>query len=247
MTVNIIWMYPDLLNLYGDRGNIMALSRICESLGATANITRIDSVKADIDFENTDIMLFSPGELSTVSVITEALRQKTDKIKEYIENDRYILSIGTSAAIFGNTVTRRDRPSFKGLGIGQYDMAEKEAIYGDDLIYSCTPVDLEWEVAGNQIQIVDTILKEGAEAFGKIIYGYGNMHDGREGSRYKNLITTNALGPALVKNPWIIADIISDILKKKGHETQPTELDFEIEKKSLNAIKRFNHNKKTNL
>ena len=247
MTVNILWMYPDLLNLYGDRGNIMAIKRICESLGADANIIRIDSVDDDTDFENSDLMLFSPGELTTVSAITDALREKIDAIKEYVENEKYILSIGTSAAIFGGEVKRLDRPSFNGLGIGRYDMFEREAIYGDDLIFSCTPTDLSWEVAGSQIQIADMTLHEGAKEFGEIIYGYGNAHDGREGSRYKNFITTNALGPVFVKNPWIIADIIADILRKKGQEVNPSDLSFELEQKSLAAIKRFNKNKKTNL
>ena len=62
----------------------------------------------------------------------------------------------------------------------------------------------------------------------------GNNNDETEGCKYKNVIFTNALGPVLVKNPWYAEKLIRQAMKTKG-----IELDYELEYKSLECIKKF--------
>ena len=50
--LNITWLYPDVLNLHGDRGNVMALKKVGEMLNLEVNIKRVDSYSQKIDFDN---------------------------------------------------------------------------------------------------------------------------------------------------------------------------------------------------
>lgn len=247
MKLKLTYLYPDLCGLYGDRGNIMAIQRICSALGIELEITRVENPDDEIDFAGSDIIFISPGELSVFPPIIEALDKNREKLDEYIDSGKYIFAVGTAACIFADKVNRVSRPSYEGLGIGHFECKEREMIYGDDIIYSCTPTDVTREVAGCQVQTMDIIPKFDAEPFGKIIYGYGNNHSKNEGIRYKNVIITNALGPVVVKNPWIFADIIEDITDKKGEKADIAALDFSLEEQSFAAVKEFNLTKKTNL
>lgn len=246
MECKLTYLYPDLLNLYGDRGNLAAAARTAERMGVALSVERIDDLEQPIDFSGSDLLLFSPGELSTFPCIIERLRRDRAALEKYIEDGRYILAIGSAACIFADEVKRIFRPSYKGLGLGKYSCVEREAPYGDDLIFTCAPAGIERKVAGSQIQMIDLIPDQECEIFGKLIYGYGNNHTGGEGTRYKNLITTNALGPLLIKNPWFFADILCDILAGKGADV-PAVPAFLLEERSLAAVEAFNLSKKSNL
>lgn len=247
MELNVLYLYPDLLNLYGDRGNISAIRMVCEQMKVACHFSRVDRLEDTLDFENSDLILISPGQLSTFPVIIERLRKNEAELRDYIERGKYLFVVGTSACIFADTVKRIKRPSYRGLELGLFDCAERPVIYGDDLIYTCNLAGRERKVAGNQIQVVNTVLKDEGVPLGAVTYGYGNAHDGFEGARSRNLIFTNALGPVLVKNPWIAADIIADIMRDKGMEIDPDTLNFTLEKKSLAAIENFNAAKRTEL
>ena len=70
--------------------------------------------------------------------------------------------------------------------------------------------------------------------------------DGTEGARVKNVFFTNALGPLLVKNPWFALYLIETTMKSKDvtfNNQELANLDFEMEKKALSAIRKFITNK----
>lgn len=243
--IKLTYLYPDICGLYGDRGNVLAFQRVCGQMGLEAEVERIDNTDQAIDFEGTDIFFLSPGELSVFPSVIAALEKNRAALDSFLARGGYFFAIGSAACVFADEVQRLSRPSYAGLGIGGFDCAERDMIYGDDLIFTCRPTGAEREVAGIQIQTVDIHPKAGAEPFGTIVYGYGNDHSKAEGIRHKNLIITNALGPAFVKNPWLWADVLANIAAKKGAETATPA--FELEKKSLAAVKAFNAGKKTNL
>ena len=74
--LNITWLYPDVLNLHGDRGNVMALKKVGEMLNLEVNIKRVDSYSQKIDFDNTDIILINPGEVKVISKIVDVLNKQ---------------------------------------------------------------------------------------------------------------------------------------------------------------------------
>lgn len=239
--LNISWCYPDMLNLHGDRGNLMALKKVGELLGLEVKIDKIETFEQKIDFENTDILLFNPGELKTVETIIEQLGKQREGLEKYIENDKVVIVIGTTGAVFAKKVTRLEGKEIEGLGFLDMNCTEREMVYGDDIIYTMID-DEDTKIVGSQIQIIDTKLNSNI-AFGKVKYGRGNNGDesNEEGAKYKNLIFTNALGPVLVKNPWLTEKIIKTAIKQKGVELTENIEDsqFEIERKSLECIEAF--------
>ena len=57
--VNVAWMYPDILNLHGERGNAKAFELVSKKMGVKLNIDRIDDIDSNINYENYDILLFN--------------------------------------------------------------------------------------------------------------------------------------------------------------------------------------------
>ena len=236
--LNIAWMYPDILNLHGDRGNIMAFERVGGLLGIKVNIQRIDKYNDPVNYIKTDIMFFNPGEVKTVPAVINALNTHREAFCDYAESGGTVICVASSGAVMANTLTRVDGTVIKGFGFLDMECRERETIYGDDIYFTVG----NQEIIGCQIQMTDVKLT-GADRLGELIYGMGNNEQGtkNEGARYKNVIFTNVLGPVFVKNPWFAESIIKTAMKRKGvtveNSVDPAE--YEIELKSMECIKGF--------
>ncbi len=240
-TLNITWLYPDLLNLHGDRGNLMAFEKAGKKMGLDVKINRIDTFAQEIDFVNSDIIFLNAGELKTVGSIVENIKKYGNAIYDYVESGKPLIAIGTTGAVLIDSTKRADGSIIPGLGIIHAEAIERKAIYGDDLHFSLLE-DAAFELMAVQIHLIDFALKNEADALGKLIYGKGNNdNDHTEGGKYKNAIFTNALGPVFVKNPWYTEKIINEALKAKGLEpVAPIEDAFySVEHNSFQTVKSF--------
>lgn len=233
--ITVGWMYPNLLNLHGERGSVQALEAIGKELGIDMEILRIEDFDDPIPFERLDLMMFLPGEIASFQNLIPAL--KSDKMQEYVENGGYLVAIGTTGLLFGKSLRREDGSTISGLGYLDMTAKERKYVWGDDL--HAKICDSAMELIGSQIQMADVDTKN---PLATTLYGRGNNNTGAEGARYKNLIYTNCLGPLFVKNPWFAEAILKDILKKKGVEIQ-TELDHAFASKSFQATLDFIANK----
>ena len=242
--LNITWCYPDILNLHGDRGNIMALKRVAQLLDIEVNIKKVENYDDEIDFENTDILFFNPGELKSVEYIIDSLEKQKKELKKYIESNKVLIAIGTTGAVFSKRIKKINSSDLVGLDFLDMNCVERENILGDDLIVTLN--DSNMQLNGSQIQVVDTILNSDI-GLASVDYGYGNNgYDKKvEGARYKNLIFTNLLGPLFVKNPWYAEEIIKIAMRNKkiNIEDEIPESEFEIEYKSMESIKEYNEEK----
>jgi len=237
--LEIAWLYPDMLNLHGDRGNIQAFEKVANDLGITVNITKIEDYDDDINFENTDIILVNPGELRVIKKVIESLQRQKDNLEDYINKNKYIVLIGTSGTVMAKSTYKLDGTVIYGLGYLDMECTQREYIYGDDIYFELENED-KTEIIGSQIQVIDTSLNECAP-LGKVKYGLGNNGKKHEGARYKNIIFTNCLGPVFVKNPHWVEIIIKEAMKNKNVviEKKLVEEAYEIESKSNDAIKKF--------
>ena len=160
--VNVAWMYPDILNLHGERGNAKAFELVSKKIGVKLNIDRIDDIDSDINYENYDILLFNAGELKHIEKVKEKLENDIDKIKEYIKNNKIIFVTGTTGALFAHNIDRLDGSSFNGLNLLDMDVKERNMVLGDDLYYKFEKM----EIMSSQIQMIDITLNKAKE--GKI-------------------------------------------------------------------------------
>ena len=237
--LNVAWMYPDILNLHGDRGNLMALKRIGEMMDITMNLTKVERFGDAIPLDTADILFFNVGELKVMPAILEALNKVKEQLISFVEAGKTVILIGASGSLFAKKTIRKTE-EFEGLGVLDMELTERNTIYGDDIMYTLEENGME--IAGCQIKMFDTHLLSDIR-LGTLYYGSGN--DGydkqTEGAKYKNVTFTNALGPVFVKNPWYAQHILLTALQNKGltPEKTLTDADFELELNSLKSIKEF--------
>jgi len=229
--ITVGWMYPNLLNLHGERGSVQALVAIGKQLGIEVEVKRIDDFGDPIPFADLDLLVFLPGEIVSFQHLIPALQ--SSGLQDYLEKGGYLLALGTSGLMFGKTITREDGSVFNGLGYLDMDAKERKYVWGDDLHFRLN--DINMELAGSQIQMADVDTKN---PLGTTVYGMGNNNTGAEGARWKNLIYTNCMGPLFVKNPWFGEYILKGILEAKGVEIT-AEGSYPIAKASFDATLKF--------
>jgi len=265
--LNILWLWPDILNLHGDRGNAMALVHVCGLYGIDARITRVNRLTDDLDFEDADIILLGAGELAVMPAIAGALSGNITALKACIDNGGVIFATGTTGAALGVHTKRLDGSHIFGVGLVDMECTERREILGDDLIFrvcmdpadtACISGDagssgegggaadeVAMDVYGIQINMMDIALAAGQKPFGEVVYGWGNNGGAAEGAASGNIVFTNALGPVLVKNPWLTLDLINRSLSRR-HGGVPLRFDpdlFKLELASAEAIRIFNEKK----
>ncbi len=212
--ITVGWMYPNLLNLHGERGSMKALVQIGKAMDLDVEILRIEDFDDSIPFSALDMMVFLPGEIASFYHLIPALQKQQDELKDFLAKGGYLLAMGTSGLMFGNSILREDGSTLECLGYLDMSAKERKYVWGDDL-YEKIP-DMNLELVGSQIQMADVDAKH---PLGQVIYGMGNNNTGAEGARQGNLIYTNCLGPLFVKNPWFAESILQDICRSKYQET----------------------------
>ena len=120
--ITVGWMYPNLLNLHGERGSIQALVAVGKQLNIDIEVLRIEDFDDPIPFEKLDMLIFLPGEIATFYHLIPALQ--ASELSAYLENGGYLLALGTSGLMFGKTILREDGSTLNGLGY--LDMTAKE-------------------------------------------------------------------------------------------------------------------------
>ena len=200
-------MYPDILNNYGDRGNVYALNRVAQTLDMTIDLKRINDFEEPVDYNWADIILFGAGELRTCQKMADTL-SANETFKEAFEKGTFIFAFNMTGSVFAQETHRLDGSIIKGMGLLPMEGYEKEGVYGDDALVSIDGMD----ILGTQIQLVNYKLKEEGSQLGNMIYGYGNDYlSKKEGCRKNNLIFTNIQGPMFVNNPWYVEKILCQI------------------------------------
>jgi CobQ-like glutamine amidotransferase family enzyme len=221
--LRMVWLYPDIMNLHGDRGNMMALSHIAAAMHLPLQIIRANRAEEIPDLEQVDCIYIGAGQMRNMKPVTDDLRSKAAALQAYAEQNGHMLVIGSSGCILSKSFVQYDGSQTAGLGI--LDMTAKELnrtkmpyvtneVYGDDILFKTID---GMEIVGCQIQRLDFTLHD-VPPFGTVLYGYGNnTTDGTEGARYKNVIFTNTVGPLFCCNPWFGVELLSDIAAKKGY------------------------------
>ena len=236
--LHILWLYPDVLNIHGGRGDVMALVHMCDLLDVPVEVRRSDNLKTDEDWSWPHIVYMTAGELKCADKVSAALIRQKEGITEFLRRGGLLIANGSSGAALGKSTELYDGSVIEGLGLLDMTWKERESVWGDD-IWVRTEDGLD--IIGNQIQVADVTLAEGQKPFGKVIYGRGNNGNGEEGAISGGVIYTGVLGPLLTKNPHLTASLIkgeavlADV--ESGRDLQPE--DIEVEERSAEYIKAF--------
>lgn len=232
--IKVGWLFNNMFNLHGDRGNLLAIRAEGERRGYRVEVEQINLDTANFNPMDFDFLFCPPGEIEHFEAVAAFLESHRKELIAYIET-RPMLVTGTSVGIFGETIARDDQSMIRGLGIIEIETRENHAVYGDDLYYSCQYNGKEMEIIGSQIQMMDLDIKE-ESPFGRLKYGYGNNGETKfEGVISGKGIFTNTLGPLLVCNPWLTEEIINLIETNKSWPVWEEHRDNWLELDSLKS------------
>lgn len=234
MELNICHLYPDLLNVYGDIGNIRILKYRAEKRNIKVNIFNV-SLKDKFEGNNYDITFFGGGQDYEQSIVSDNLIQtKKFAISEYINSGKVFLAICGGYQLLGKYYTTPDGEKLDGVGILniQTDGGSTRFI-GNTVIEN---EDFKEIYVGFENHSGRTYIND-LKPFGKVIVGYGNNgSDGYEGCIYKNTYCTYFHGSLLSKNPELADRLIQTALERKYGSISLKPLDDTLEEKAKEFI-----------
>ncbi len=238
MEINICHLYPDLLNVYGDIGNILILKDRLEKRNIKANIVNIsknEEFKAD-DF---DILLLGGGQDNEQSLISADLLTKRDEIQKYIEDSKVLLAICGGYQLLGKYYIGANGEKIDGLSL--IDIVTNSAGEGEiRFIGNTVSKDFMTNeyIIGFENHSGRTILGEGVKPMAEVVVGYGNNGEDKTcGCVYKNTYGTYFHGSFLAKNNEFADMLITKALEKKYNEKIELEkIDDEFYSKARNTL-----------
>jgi lipid II isoglutaminyl synthase (glutamine-hydrolysing) len=250
MQLELVYLYGDLMNLYGDRGNIIALQRRCEWRGIDLRVREI-TIGDGIDPAQSDLFFFGGGQDAEQGVVSRDLMTNTgEAIEEAVNDGAALLSVCGGYQLLGRFFRTSEGVEIPGTGLfDAYTVAGPTRNVGN--------VVAEAILDGQQHTIVGFENHSGrtylggepdasragtsahpTEPLARIVVGRGNNgEDGLEGARYRGAIGTYLHGPILPKNPWLTDWLILTALRRRlGDDAALDPLDDRMETAARNAV-----------
>lgn len=245
MELNICHLYPDILNLYGDRGNIITMKRRLEGRGIKVNIDEC-SIGQPLNADKYDIFFIGGGQDFEQEVLLRDLSSgKAQDIRTAVEEEKTFLAICGGYQMLGQYYKTWDGVQLDFIGaIGVHTIGAKERMIGN-YMFRTTPESGDTVVVGFENHSGKTYLSEQVAPLGMMLSGNGNNgEDKTEGARYKNVFGTYSHGSLLPKNPVLCDFILQTALNHRYDGAEPlAPLDDTLE---LNAHRhmqeRLSHN-----
>lgn len=210
--VRIAHLYPELLNLYGDSGNILVLRKRLEWRGLGADVMEVH-VDDTPSFSNVDLVFIGGGTDREQRIVCEKLLGVRSELAAFVEDGGVLAAVCGGYQLLGESYAMGDE---KLPGLSLVDLRTERGtprLIGNVAVKSriCPHVIVGYENHGGR-----TYLGEGVEPLGRVAYGNGNDGtSGFEGCLYKNVVGTYVHGPLLPKNPGVADYLLSRALERR--------------------------------
>jgi CobQ-like glutamine amidotransferase family enzyme len=221
-------LYPDLMNIYADRGNLLLLARRCEWRGIDFTLSPSGLGEA-LDPEGADLYYIGGGQDRDQKLCAyDMVEVKRDALHAAAARGAVILAVCGGYQLLGRSY-QIDAETLPGVGLVDLQTVRAE---GPRLIGNVA-IEVELErgrprvLAGFENHGGRTMLGPGADPLGRVLSGHGNNgRDGHEGVRDGNVIGTYLHGPLLPKNSWFADWLIAAAM---GEGRPLSQLDDELE------------------
>jgi lipid II isoglutaminyl synthase (glutamine-hydrolysing) len=235
LELRLLALYPEQMNIYADRGNIIFLQRRCEWRGIGFRYTAAGPGEA-VDPAAHDLIYIGGGQDRDQELVAEdMLRSKRDAIASAVEDGAALIAVCGGYQLLGRSYQLGER-TIPGLGIADLETVREP---GPRLIGNVS-IDARLDdgggagpevLAGFENHGGRTYLGADAEPLGRVLNGHGNNDsDGLEGVRRLNLIGTYLHGPLLPKNAHLADRLISlGLQRRTGTLPQLEPLDDSLE------------------
>ncbi len=228
--MKILHLYHDIMNLYGDYANLVAVKKLAEHNGADVTVDH-RSIGGEVCLSDYDLIYIGSGTERNMKVVLEDMKRFKDDLSACVSGGKVILLTGNAFEMLGRSITDADGKVYEGLGLFDFDVTEQSTtrLVGD-VIFDCGFLDSPVVGFINKCSEIKGI----GEPLFTVRMGLGNCDgDKGEGVRKNNLFCTHVTGPVLVKNPHLLTCLYTLIAG-----AQPDESCLEYEKKGYEVTLR---------
>lgn len=212
--IRVVTLYPDVMSIYADRGNLIALRARCRDFGIPCDVTAV-TIGDDLPAE-ADLVLIGGGQDQEQRRIAADLASKGVRLRDWAEDDVAMLTVCGGFQLFGHSYRTAEGEELPGVGI--FDVTTVAPAPGasrciGDVLADAPAVG---EVVGFENHGGRTYLGPRARPFARVRHGYGNNgDDGTEGAVYREAIGTYLHGSLLPKNPAVTDRLILAALRHR--------------------------------
>jgi lipid II isoglutaminyl synthase (glutamine-hydrolysing) len=216
MELRLLALYPDQMNIYADRGNILVLQRRCEWRGIGFRYAAAGPGE-EIDSGAHDLLYLGGGQdRDQRAVAADMVASKREALVRTVDEGTVLLAVCGGYQLLGHSYQLGEE-RLPGLGLVDVETVREP---GDRLIGNVAiEADLgsgPQTIAGFENHGGRTYLGEGVAPLGRVLRGFGNNgKDGSEGARRGNLIGTYLHGPLLPKNAWLADHLVACALERR--------------------------------
>ena len=227
--LELVHLYPTLLNLYGDRGNIITLRQRCAWRGIELRVHEI-GLGEDLPPEAPDLFFMGGDQDREQTVVEKDLRERhKGAIEQHVQDGVPFLAVCGSYQLLQNYYRPAEGPELVGLGI-----IDAHTVHpGHDVARCVGNIVVEWEggsIVGFENHGGRTHLGKNAQPLGRVILGHGNNgRDGFEGARTRNVFGTYVHGSLLPKSPHFADFLLSLALRRRYPDYSLPPLDDSLE------------------
>ena len=201
--MKLLHLYPNLMNMYGDYANILALKKHLEDQGLTVKVDYKD-INEDIDFSLYDFIYMGSGTESKELIALNDIIKYKDEFNNLVNNNKVILFTGNASELLGKSIDDN-------LALNVFDFKTQhidKRYTGDVIVYN----DEIGELVGfvNKSSIISG---DKEHKLFKYIFKDNNLNDEEyEGYIKNNVFATELIGPILLKNPNFMKYIVKKLL-----------------------------------
>jgi CobQ-like glutamine amidotransferase family enzyme len=233
MELRLLALYPEQMNIYADRGNILFLQRRCEWRGIEFSYAAAGPGEGFDPGAHDFIYLGGGQDRDQRAVAADMVGSKRQALAAAVEDGAVVLAVCGGYQLLGGSYQLGEE-TLPGLGLVDIETVRGE---GPRLIGN---VAIETDLGGNDPRVIAgfenhggrTRLGPDAQPLGRVLKGFGNNgEDGFEGVRRRNLIGTYLHGPLLPKNAWLADHLVALALARRhGDPPQLEPLDDSLER-----------------
>lgn len=240
MKINIGWLYPDLMNTYGDRGNIITLNYRAKMMGIDAIVNKISINEPGNSISKMDIIFMGGAQDKQQEIVNDDLKIKGSFLKKAINDGVPGLYVCGAYQFLGKYYKEANGKIIDGIGV--FDLYTKSSKIGEPRCIGNIVIESKLfpkiKLVGFENHGGRTYLADKKLAFAEVVKGYGNNgEDKTEGIFYKNSFGTYLHGPILPKNPEVADYLIKKAIEKKyGKNIKLKKIDNSWENKARDYV-----------